>query len=74
MATVGVTAHSTIKQKASFILFETITNYTTIGLYLYKMIYGLNFIFSITFQGRIDDEFILDKQGYEKWQTRVKTR
>jgi len=49
--------------QSSYILFNIVTDYTTLILMACKLYFALKFGVNLVFAGQMDEEFILDKQG-----------
>jgi hypothetical protein len=67
---VQTTNIATKKNDSSFILFNLVTDYVMICLMLVKLWYGFKFLKSNLFQGAMDEKYIMDKEGKEKWDIR----
>ena len=57
--------------KANYILFDLVSDYTLLIFSLVKVIAGAKFVINLIFVGKMDEEFIMDKFGRDKWETRV---
>ena len=60
-----------VSQNKSFILFNLVTDYTTIALFLVKLFYAIGYAYSLLGQSRMDEEFLMDINGPAMQATRT---
>lgn len=55
---------------SSFFLFNMVTDYITITLMAFKLVYGFRYLKSVLFLGSKDEKYIMDQEGQAKWELR----
>lgn len=62
------------KTGGNFFLFNFLTDYILFAVLFVKFIYAVLFAKNLFFPGGMDEEFLMDKYGVEKWENRVLSR
>lgn len=57
-----------------FLLFNILTDYTMLSLFAVKIYFAVRFVINLIWVGRMDEEFLLQEFGQNKWETRVLSR
>jgi len=62
------------KKSKSFLLFDMVTDWVLIVLFLIKFYYAVTYGLSQQYRGKKDDEFLIAENGDRLWKTRVLCR
>jgi hypothetical protein len=66
--------NSNTQNQDQFLLFNILTDYTMLALFAIKIYFAVIFVINLIWVGRMDEEFLLAKNGKSKWETRVLSR